>query len=158
MMYKNATWTRNFGILLAFLIIPPKHVGRCMLSQRINALPKSSSTPIAPLHRHTLEFETSTNSQHLRSRSFFCPNNIECCIKESRRKWVDKFSADQKRPPFPPPVWPFKICTNLTCPEILNLENVGFQLPKKERIISSSRPLWNGRSNQSILVTFFHAV
>ena len=64
-------WTRSSGILLAFLTIPPKHVGPCMLSPRRNALPKSSPTPRAPLHRHTLEFGTITNSQHLRSRSFF---------------------------------------------------------------------------------------
>ena len=71
--------------------------------------------------------------QHLKSRSFFCPIDIERCVKGSRRKWVDKFSVDQKRPPILH-VWPVKLGTNLTRPEILKLENVGFQLPQKERI------------------------
>jgi hypothetical protein len=64
---------------------------------------------------------------------FFCPDDIERCIKGSRRKWVDKFSVDQERPPIPL-VWHVKIGTNLTRSEIVKLENVGFQLPQKERI------------------------
>jgi hypothetical protein len=31
-------------------------------------------------------------------------------------------------------VWPIKLGTNLTRPEIFKIENVGFQLPQKERI------------------------
>jgi hypothetical protein len=46
---------------------------------------------------------------------------------------VDKFSTDQERPPIPL-VWLVKIGTNLTRSEIVKLENVGFQLPQKERI------------------------
>jgi hypothetical protein len=49
---------------------------------------------------------------------------------------VDKFSADQERPPIPL-VWPIKIGTNLTRPKIVKLENAGFQLLQKERITST---------------------
>ena len=86
------------------------------------------------MHRHTLKFGTLANSQNLRLKSyFFCPDDIKLCVKGSRRKWVDKFSADQERPPIPP-VWSVKIGTNLTRPEILKLKNAGFQLPRKESI------------------------
>ena len=64
---------------------------------------------------------------------FFCPNDIERCVKDSRCKWVDKFSADQERPPIPP-MWLVKLGSNLTHPEILKLENAGFQLLQKEHI------------------------
>jgi hypothetical protein len=77
---------------------------------------------------------------------FFCPDDIERCVKGSRRKWVDKFSADQKRPPIPL-VWPVKIGTNLMRPEIVKLKNAGFQPPQKERItptrlFNTSAPPW----------------
>ena len=64
---------------------------------------------------------------------FFSPNDIERCVKGSRRKWVDKISTDQEQPPIPL-VWPVKIGTNLTRPEIPKFDNVGFQLSKKQRI------------------------
>jgi hypothetical protein len=64
---------------------------------------------------------------------FFCPDDIERCVKGFRRKWVDRFSIDQERPLIPA-VWPVKLGTNLTRLEIINLENAGFQLPEKERI------------------------
>jgi hypothetical protein len=63
---------------------------------------KIVSNPRAPLHRHTLEFETITNLQHLKLRSFFRLDDIDRCVKGSCREWVDKFSTDQERPPIPP--------------------------------------------------------
>jgi hypothetical protein len=59
---------------------------------------------------------------------------------------MDKFSANQERPPIPF-VWPVKIGTNLTRPEIVKLENAGFQLPQKERItptrlFNTTAPPW----------------
>jgi hypothetical protein len=96
LLSKNLKLTRNSSILLVFLTIPLRHAGPCMLSRRRNALPKLSPTPRAPMPRHTLEFGTIINSQHLRSRIFFCPDDIERCVRGSRRKWVDKFSADQE--------------------------------------------------------------
>ena len=56
---------------------------------------------------------------------FFCVDVIERCVKGSHRKWVDKFSHDQERPPISP-VRPVKLGTNLTRLEILKLENAGF--------------------------------
>jgi hypothetical protein len=34
LLYKIPKWTKNSGILLAFLIIPPRHVRPCMLLQK----------------------------------------------------------------------------------------------------------------------------
>lgn len=90
----------------------------------------SKSTP-APAYLGVWNYYKFTKPKD--EKFFFCPDDIERCVKGSRRKWVDKFSADQERPPIPP-VWPVKIGTNLTRPEILKLENAGFQLPQKERI------------------------
>ena len=146
LLYKNPKWTRNSDILFASFTIHPRPVGQYMLSLRRDALPKSSPTSRAPLHRHTLEFGTITNLQHLKSRSFF-PNDIEHCIKVSCRKWLDKFFADQERPPIPS-IWHVKFGTNLTRPEILKLDNVGFQFSKKKRI-TSTRPNFYPSSRQS---------
>jgi hypothetical protein len=113
------------GILLAFFTIAPKYVGPCMLSPRRNALPNLSPTPRTSLHRHTLEFGNTTNLQHLKSRSFFCSDDIGCCVKRSCRNWVDKFSADHQRPSIPP-VWRVKLGTNLTRLEILKFKILVF--------------------------------
>ena len=61
------------------------------------------------------------------------PDDIECYVKGPRLKWVMLFGDGQQKPPIPP-IWPVKLGTNLTRPEIYMLENVGFQLPSKERI------------------------
>jgi hypothetical protein len=50
---------------------------------------------------------------------FFCNDDIERCIKGTRRKWV------QLRPDIPS-IWPIKIGTNLSTKEILDLESTGF--------------------------------
>jgi hypothetical protein len=54
---------------------------------------------------------------------FFCNNDIERCLKNTRQRWV-KFRPDI------PNVWLVKIGTNLSKKEIIDLENVGFQLPQ----------------------------
>ena len=59
---------------------------------------------------------------------FFCSNDIERCVKGSRRKWIIPYSDTLERPPIPT-IWPVKIETNLTHTEIVALENAGFQLP-----------------------------
>ena len=64
---------------------------------------------------------------------FFCSDDIERCVKGSRRKWNIPYSDTQERPPVPT-VWPVKIGTNLTHSEIVALENAGFQLPQRERV------------------------
>jgi hypothetical protein len=62
---------------------------------------------------------------------FFCNDDIELCIKGTKRKWV------QLRPDIPS-IWPVKIGTNLSKKEILDLESVGFQLPQRA-VISPRR-------------------
>ena len=64
---------------------------------------------------------------------FFCSNNIERCVKDSRRKWIIPYSDTQERPPVPT-VWLVKIGTNLIRSKIVALENAGFQLPQREHV------------------------
>jgi hypothetical protein len=58
-----------------------------------------------------------------RTQFFFCNNDMEWHIKGTRRRWV------QSRPNVLS-IWPVKIGTNFSKKEILDLENVGFQLPQ----------------------------
>jgi hypothetical protein len=64
---------------------------------------------------------------------FFCNDDIERCIKGTKRRWV-------KSRPAIPNVWPVKIGTNLSRKEILDLERAGFQLP--QRVVISPRRLF----------------
>ena len=64
---------------------------------------------------------------------FFCNDDIKCCVKGTKRKWV------QSRPNIPS-IWPVKIGTNLSKKEIFQLESAGFQLP--QRAIISPRRLF----------------
>jgi hypothetical protein len=50
---------------------------------------------------------------------FFCNDDIEHCVKGTKRKWV------QSRPGIPS-IWPVKIGTNLSKKEILDFESAGF--------------------------------
>ena len=94
---------RSSGILLAFFIIPPRHVGPCMQSPRRNTLPKLSPIARAPLSQHTLEFKIITNSQHLKLGSFSCARttlNIvsrACIISASTNSLLTKIDL-QSRP------------------------------------------------------------
>ena len=69
-------------------------------------------------------------------RFFFCADNIERCVKGSRRKWVIPYSNTLERPSIPT-IWPVKIGTNLTRSKIKALENDGFQLPQREHVTPS---------------------
>jgi hypothetical protein len=62
---------------------------------------------------------------------FFYNNDRRWCVKGIRRRWV------RSRPDVPN-VWPVKIGTNLAKKEILDLENVGFQLLQRA-VISPKR-------------------
>jgi hypothetical protein len=53
---------------------------------------------------------------------FFCNDDIERCVKGSRRRWA-------KSRPDVPCIWPMKLGTNLTKKEIQALGSVGFHLP-----------------------------
>ena len=54
---------------------------------------------------------------------YFCNDDIERCVKGTKRKWVISL-------PDIPTMWPVKRGTNLTKQEILALEAAGFQLPQ----------------------------
>jgi hypothetical protein len=62
---------------------------------------------------------------------FFYNDDIEHCVKGTKRKWV------QSRLDIPS-IWPVKIGTNLSKKKILDLESTGFQLPQRA-IISPRR-------------------
>jgi hypothetical protein len=64
---------------------------------------------------------------------FFCNDDIERCVKGTKRKWV------QSRPGIPS-IWPVKIGTNLSKKEILDFESAGFHLP--QRAVISPRRLF----------------
>jgi hypothetical protein len=54
---------------------------------------------------------------------FFYNDDIERCVKGSKRRWV-------KSKPDVPDIWHLKLGTNLTKKEILALENASFHLPQ----------------------------
>ena len=58
---------------------------------------------------------------------FFCNDNIERCVKGTKRKWVISVLEI-------PATWPVKRGTNLSKQEILALEATGFQLPQRQPI------------------------
>jgi hypothetical protein len=66
---------------------------------------------------------------------FFYNDDIERCVKGSKRKWV-------KSKPDVPDIWPVKLGTNFTKKEILALENASFHLP--QRVVISPRRLFGG--------------
>jgi hypothetical protein len=65
---------------------------------------------------------------------FFCNDDIERCVKGTKRKWV------QSRPDIPS-IWQVKIRTNLSKKEILDFESVGFHLLQCA-VISPRRLFW----------------
>jgi hypothetical protein len=76
---------------------------------------------------------------------FFCNDDIECCVKGTKRKWV------QSRPDIPS-IWPVKIGTNLSKKEILDFESAGFQLP--QRAVISPRRLFGTEELPFSLASF----
>jgi hypothetical protein len=60
-----------------------------------------------------------------RHQFFFCNDDINRCVKGSRRRWVASV------PPIPD-TWPVKVGTKLTKMEIIALENAGFRLPESQ--------------------------
>lgn len=75
---------------------------------------------------------------------FFCPDDIDRCVKGFKRQWVVRFSKDQEKPPIPK-VWPVKVGTSLSRKEVLSLEAAGFQLPQKQHV-SPRRLFGTGRN------------
>ena len=53
---------------------------------------------------------------------WFCPDDIECCIKSTKHSWIIDW-------PQVPDVWPILSGTNLTCQKIkFLLQDAGFKL------------------------------
>ena len=76
---------------------------------------------------------------------FFCNDDIERCVKGTKRKWV--ISVPQI-----PATWPVKRGTNLTKQEILALEAAGFQLPQRQAI--SPRRLFGEHNGMHLLSSY----
>ena len=62
-----------------------------------------------------------------RHQFYFCNDDLQRCVKGTRRKWVVSV------PPIPD-VWPVKIGTRLSKTEIIALEDAGFKLPKRVQL------------------------
>ena len=104
------------------------------------AVTKKKCTPSIVLHGKSTPAPTYSKAwrnvrlnREEQMQFFFCSDDIERCVKDSRRKWIIPYSDTQERPPVPT-IWPVKIGTNLTRSEIVALENAGFQLPQRERV------------------------
>ena len=76
---------------------------------------------------------------------FFCNNDIERCVKGTKRKWVVSM-------PEIPAIWPVKRDTNLSKQEILALEAARFQLPQRQPI--SPRRLFGEHSGMHLLSSY----
>ena len=76
---------------------------------------------------------------------FFCNDDIERCVKGTKRKWVISV-------PKIPATWPVKRGTNLSKQEILALEAAGFQLPLRQAI--SPHRLFGDHSASHLLSSY----
>ena len=127
----------------------PKTSGKCCWAQRavtkkkcLERIVRGAKPTPAPTYTG-LWHNTRKNVQES-SKFFFCSDDIERCVKGTRRKWVVPYSKEQERPSIPD-VWPVKLGTNLKQSEILALEAAGFQLPQKvpvspRRLFSTAKP------------------
>ena len=79
---------------------------------------------------------------------YFCTNDIERCVKGSRRKWVVPFSNNEDRPPIPL-TWPVKVGTKLTRQEIGHARECRFPTPT-ERAHYSNSPFQHLRSSYDL--------
>jgi hypothetical protein len=122
----------------------PKTSAKCCWAQR--AVTKKKCTEIIVRGANLTSAPTYTGvwtnirkNLFERTKFFFCSDDIDRCVKGTRRKWVAKHSADHEMPPIPE-VWPVKLVTNLKPTEILALEAAGFQKPISPRRLFSSAP------------------
>jgi hypothetical protein len=92
---------------------------------------RAAKSTAAPTYTGIMQ---NTHKKRLEVMEFFFYNNdIERCVKGTKRKWIES------RPDIPS-IWPVKIGTNLSKKEILDFESAGFQLP--QRAVISSRRLF----------------
>jgi hypothetical protein len=116
----------------------PKTSGKaCFAQQAITKtkceakIVRGNKPTAAPTYTGTIQH--SHNKRPEEMAFYFCNDDIERCVKGTKRKWV-------KKKPDIPSVWPVKIGTDLSKKEILDLESAGFQLP--QRAVISPRRLF----------------
>ena len=88
------------------------------------------------------------SNNHILTYFWFFADDINRCVKGSKKKWVFDW-------PNLPKVWPVKVNTNLTREEVFALEDVGFQLQQKEAL--SPRRWLRTMTNLPILCPHFYA-
>ena len=126
-----------------------KNSGKCCWAQRAVTKKKCSERIVrgakpTPAPTYTGLWHNTRKNLQVSEEFYFCSDDIERCVKGSRRKWVVPYSRQQERPTIPD-VWPVKLGTNLKQSEILALEAAGFQLPQKvpvspRRLFSTEKP------------------
>ena len=84
-------------------------------------------------------------NQNERMQFYFCNDDIEHCVKGTRRKWVLLVPAILT-------IWPVKVDTKLSVAEILALEVAGFRLPQRQVI--SPRRLFGGETSIELVLTY----
>ena len=119
----------------------PKTSAKACFAQQANTKKKciakivqDGKNTAAPTYRGMMD--NYKKDQMERMQFFFCNDDIERCVKGTRRKWVVS-------KPTVPKIWPVKMGTNLTSSEILALENAGFQL--QPRVALSPQRLFEGQ-------------
>ena len=116
----------------------PKESSRACWAQRAVTKKKCTAKIVrnaksTPAPTYTGEWLNLKLGREVTVQFFFCSDDIERCVKGTRRKWVTHYSKTEPRPPIPD-VWPVKLGTNLKRSEIRALEAAGFQLPQKEQV------------------------
>ena len=86
---------------------------------------QGAKSTAAPTYTGMMDSYKKNKLEHM--QFFFCNDDIERCVKGTKRKWV-------KSRPEVLEVWPVKVGTNLTQREILALESAGFQLQPRLEI------------------------
>jgi hypothetical protein len=105
---------------------------RAVTKKKCNAKIVHNSTN-TPAPTYTGEWLNMRLGREISEQFFFCPDDIERCVKGNQHKWVRHFLSTEPRPPIPD-VWPVKLGTNLKLKEIQALEAAGFQLPQKIQV------------------------
>ena len=120
----------------------PKTLAKACFAQQaitkkcIAKIVQDGKSTTAPTYTGMMDSYKKNKLEHM--QLFFCNDDIDRCLKGTKRKWV-------KSRPEVPEVWPVKMGTNLSQKEILALENAGFQLQR--RLKMSPRRLFGDHNN-----------
>ena len=113
------------GIFHDCLIRPKNSVKLCRQILDIHVGLKSGKiTHGTPAPTYTGMKKEFRSNNHIPSNFWFCADDINRCVKGSKKKWVFDW-------PNLPKVWPVKVGTNLTREEVFALEDAWFQLQQK---------------------------